>query len=1117
MLDSKLRALALAKLHANQLDAARPVWSRLCEIEPGDIDNWLILATIDENLGFLPAALGHLNLAFRLDANDNDVWLKSAQIKWKMRNFSGAIGDISHALSLDFTDVQIRLQFANWLFQLRRFDLAFVQYSVLCRAPDSDDEVLVDALSCLVCQEQAPAANKELAQRWQALDLKHAETIKKTVVSRIQNCQPPGHWPVKHDFKNGYSPAFDTFLNSIVEMLYAGKERFDWQNHYESIAHTQSELMTSEEHKTTRALSDLICKRVKAWEGDYTHILEFGCDTGLLGEHLKSTYPNLLLTGVAYCDATMRVVNGANQYDTLIHQQRFPELNRKVLHGVNCVVVQPRASHYESLTDLTNALIQNVPLECAIVIVYYDADTDRDSITKTHPQIVGQSNWHRLGKASDKISCLVIDGTGDSNVDEAKEYSDPLEKAGNTLINASTNLKKSEFQQSEKESKEALSQNPFSAQALFNRGLGAQHSGDQAKALSFYRRARVSYSGYADNWFQIASIHHQRNNLQAAFNCYRKCLSFAPSHLASMQNMISLHFAQDDIPATWQVLNQMLVHHPLNDQILERVHKTVEESKNKELAKLHDEFLASVDWVKIRFNAAIQAKYFVRAARLFKEIEAHQKDRESEFMHAQLEDKSGALQLAKQRLLTLQKAHPENDLYSTGIASICADQGQLDEAYHAWLEAKKVAKIENQNLQNFLFFANYCQFIDDELISKHHLDWGRELAKALACGEEPKKVTRQKPHSTIRVGYVSGDFRMHSVSMFLYNILKHHDKDKFTIYCYSTSPSEDSMTIKLRYFSEYWRNVASMKNEDIVQRILADEIDILVDIAGHTAGNRLPVFAHRPAPVQCTYLGYPNTTGLEQIDYRLTDKEADPVGESEHLHSETLVRLPNGILNYSRHLTSTPITLYEKQSNLRRYTFACCNNIFKVNEHVVSVFCKILKHLPNATLLLKAHNLNNSEILDHYRSLFEAEGIGEDQVHLMNTIDVDEHQNLYNNIDIALDPFPYNGTTTTCDTLWMGVPVLTLAGTRHSGRVGVSILTRVGLENWIAQDEQEYIDKAVMYAKDTGYVAQLKRTMRERLLKSPLMKPGLVTKDVEAAYSDMWDKYASETENAKVQ
>ncbi len=1100
-----LYAAGLAAIEQQQLDTARPLWSRLCEVEPLEIDNWLILAAIDEGLGFYPAALGHLKYAFQLSPDDGDVWLKSAQIKWKMRDFNGALGDVTRALSLDFRNFEVRLLLAAWLCQLHKFEPAFGHFRYLLASGEKSEDVLVDALACAYLSDEVFTPEKWCVDAGVSISTSRVRLIASRVAERVSEWLPPASWPQQNNAPGVASRGDGSLFQHVSNLLSQHREHFDWRRYLDSIAHTEEQVSPLSVHEAFSSLVKLVRRFLGVNPADLRQVLEFGCGTGLLGQHLKAVDANSLLTGIAYSDVVLKVANGKNNYDTLLHRSKLPRIDAGLLNEVACVVVQARVAYFESRVGLLETLLECAAPQAVIVFVFDPASVDQSEITDQLKEHGTQFNWQLLGESAGKYGALIVNQRIPANEPGSTGVVDQVEQAGNELISATTALKQASFDQCKQACQTALKLKPCASQALFSLGIIAQDAGDHARAISYYRRARMRYLGYADNWFQIATIHQHRGNVQAMFNAYRKCLSFAPSHMAALQNLVSLYFSEQNVDAVWHHLRLMLSQYALDESILQKVANTVEQSQNEQLQKNYREFIAGAEWLKVRFNAALQSKYFDRAEKHLVELEALKQDKESELLRAQLEEKSGRLSQAKQRLQALRGQDGQNEMYSHAIASICADQGLIKEAYRAWLSALDITPIENQNLQNSLFFANYCNFISDETVSKHHFDWGRALSgkKAEQRSNQPALVSGRRK---IRVGYVSADFRMHSVSMFLYNILKHHDTDKFSVYCYSMTPAEDPMTIKLRYFSDYWRNINFMGDEEVAERIRLDKIDILVDLAGHTGGNRLPLFALRPAPVQCSYLGYPNTTGLLEMDYRLTDNEADPPGLTEHLHTENLVRLPHGFLSYSRHLASTPVTLYEQQSEARRYTFACCNNIFKINESVVDVFAEILKRMPDASLLLKAHNLNNPEIIEHYRSLFQARGIGKQQLHLMNTIDVDEHQNLYNNIDIALDPFPYNGTTTTCDALWMGVPVLALAGTRHAGRVGVSLLTRVGLNDWIAQNKEEYIEKAITFARDSTLLANIKREMRQRLLNSPLMRPGVVTGDIERAYLEMMER-----------
>lgn len=318
------------------------------------------------------------------------------------------------------------------------------------------------------------------------------------------------------------------------------------------------------------------------------------------------------------------------------------------------------------------------------------------------------------------------------------------------------------------------------------------------------------------------------------------------------------------------------------------------------------------------------------------------------------------------------------------------------------------------------------------------------------------------------------------------------------------------MTERLRGLADDWVSIGGWSDEAVKERIRADGVDILVDLNGHTKGHRLKVFAARSAPVQVTYLGYPNTTGLEEMDYRLTDKWADPEQmEVERYYSERLVRLAGGFLGYTP-LRDAPEVGPMPAASAGHVTLGSFNNLGKMNDGVVAVWSEILKRLEDGRLLLKNKALCDAGVRERCWSRFEQRGIGRERVELVGYIDGPEgHHGMYNRVDIGLDSFPYNGTTTTCEAMWMGVPVVVLAGDRHAGRVGVSLLEQVGLEDWIAADEESYVARAVSAAQDIDALAQVRSGLRERMAASPLCDGGRLAREVEQAYRRMWQNWCS--------
>jgi protein O-GlcNAc transferase len=357
----------------------------------------------------------------------------------------------------------------------------------------------------------------------------------------------------------------------------------------------------------------------------------------------------------------------------------------------------------------------------------------------------------------------------------------------------------------------------------------------------------------------------------------------------------------------------------------------------------------------------------------------------------------------------------------------------------------------------------------------------------------------------LRIGYISGDFRKHSVAYFFEPLLQHHSAHVVETFCYYNNTVVDVTTKRLMVICDHWRSIVDLPDLDVFNLIKNDKIDILVDLSGHTGKNRLLVFAQKPAPIQVTWLGYPNTTGLSAIDYRFTDIIADPIGEADELHSEKLLRLPNGFQCFQGN-EKILVGLELPQKSQGYITFGSFNNLSKITPQVIKAWSKILHMVPTSHLLLKSFQLNYNK--NYYLELFKNEGLAEDRIKLHGKLDsTEDHLELYNKIDIGLDPFPYNGATTTCEALWMGVPVITLLGDRHVGRVGASILTNVGLTNFIAQDIDSYIKLTVEMAANTNYLQETRKGLRERMQRAPLCDAHSFASDIETTYKDMWLKY----------
>jgi predicted O-linked N-acetylglucosamine transferase (SPINDLY family) len=344
-------------------------------------------------------------------------------------------------------------------------------------------------------------------------------------------------------------------------------------------------------------------------------------------------------------------------------------------------------------------------------------------------------------------------------------------------------------------------------------------------------------------------------------------------------------------------------------------------------------------------------------------------------------------------------------------------------------------------------------------------------------------------------------------------VLAYHNSENVEIFCYANVKRPDNTTRRLQAATDHWTSIVGISDEDAARRIKEDRIDILVDLAGHTRDNRLLVFAHKLVPLQVNWLGYPNTTGLAAMDYRLTDAVADPIGKADDLYTEELVRLEHGFLCYQSDNKAPAVSEAPFIKN-GYITFGSFNNLTKTTPAVVQNWSRILHSVTGSRLLLKAKQLADKTTRDRYMELFEKEGIGADRIEMQAWYSArEDHFGLYRRVDIGLDPFPYNGTTTTCEALWMGVPVFTLRGSRHSGRVGASILHRVGMQELIAENIDEYITMAQTLARDQQQLVRIRRTLRDKMGRSILMDKENFVRDLEDAFRQMWINWCRKQQN----
>lgn len=461
----------------------------------------------------------------------------------------------------------------------------------------------------------------------------------------------------------------------------------------------------------------------------------------------------------------------------------------------------------------------------------------------------------------------------------------------------------------------------------------------------------------------------------------------------------------------------------------------------------------------------------------------------------------GLLEEAVSYYRKAQQLKPGGNIALNNLGSALTAQGKAEEALAAYRDGIAKNPADAQLRSNFLMTLNYLPDADPQMVFEEHRAWGQIHEAAIPSPSSFANV--RNADRRLRIGYVSPDFREHSVANFFEPLLAARDRESFEVICYSDMPRPDATTARLRSLADGWRDINKLNHDQVAQLIRADNVDILVDLAGHTSNNRLPAFVKKPAPVQVTYLGYPNTTGLSAIDYRLTDAVADPDGE-EVFYTERLVRLPGCFLCYMppAHVPDvTPLPLDATGS----ITFGSFNNLAKINRQVVELWSEIMRVVPNARLLVKNHSLTDQSVRDYYYGLFVQRGVTRDRLDLIgHTPSREAHLALYGRVDIALDTFPYNGATTTCEALWMGVPVITLSGKHHAGRVGLSLLTALKLDELVAHSPADYVRPASTLASDRSKLAQMRMSLRERMRTSPLCDAQGFARRIEKIYREMW-------------
>jgi predicted O-linked N-acetylglucosamine transferase (SPINDLY family) len=460
-------------------------------------------------------------------------------------------------------------------------------------------------------------------------------------------------------------------------------------------------------------------------------------------------------------------------------------------------------------------------------------------------------------------------------------------------------------------------------------------------------------------------------------------------------------------------------------------------------------------------------------------------------------DEAEALHL---RALEIAPGHA-GAMFSYG--TFCFRQGRTTEAL-AWLQRARDIDPNVPGTEGLALFAlNLRADVTAREIADEHMRYGRVLEERAGTPFAAWQNERD-PDRVLRIGYVSGDFGPHAVAFFMRPILKWHDRSAFEIHCYSNYADSHPVTQLVREQADRWDEIASLNDEQAGALVRSDGIDILVDLSGHTDRNRLGVFARHPAPLQVTWLGYLNTTGLATMDYRICDRHTDPPGETEDLHTERLLRLPDSQWCY---FAWDDIAFVDVPHDARpdALVFGSFNQYPKITDACLVMWARVLSGVPDAELVVfDVRQVKSRETL---AARMAECGIDPSRVTFRGRETLANYFAALGNVDIALDTYPYNGATTTFDALWMGVPLVALRGERGIARGSYSILQSLGAHELIARSVDEYVETNVQLARDGDWRAELRRTLRPRLAASPLMDAERFTRALEARYREIWRQW----------
>jgi predicted O-linked N-acetylglucosamine transferase (SPINDLY family) len=662
-----------------------------------------------------------------------------------------------------------------------------------------------------------------------------------------------------------------------------------------------------------------------------------------------------------------------------------------------------------------------------------------------------------------------------------------------------------------REFQRAIEIKPELAEPHINLALAFQEAGRLEEAIVAYERAIAKRPGRAETHNNLGTVLFKLDRPAEAIAAYGRALELKPDYAEAHNNLGTALFAQGRSGEAIAAYGRALALNPDYAEAHNNLGGALAAAGrgDEAIAAYHRALALKPDYAKAYHNlgsALTTAGRFDEAIAAYGRAVTLQPESAEAFNDLGIVlAETGHLAEAMAAYDRSAELKPNNPAVHNNRGNILKDQGRIDEALACFRRAMALNPDSAEAASNVLVTVHYDPGYDAQAILAEHRRWAQQYAEPLAASIRPHGNDRT-PDRRLRIGFVSPDFRDHPVGQLLVPLFAHRDRERTEIFGYSDVRVADATSEKLKGMADQWRDTVAMGDAELAERIRGDGIDILVDLALHTAGNRMRVFACKPAPVQVTMLGLPATTGLSTIDYRLTDPYLDSPGVSDGDYSEQSIRLPHCFWIFQPPEGGPPVGASPGQRN-GFVTFGCLNQFAKVSGPTLDLWVRILKRVPDARLVIRSQPGGH---LDRVRALFRAGGVAPDRVEFTGSVRRQAYLERYHELDVCLDPFPYNGHTSTLDALWMGVPVITLAGRTAVGRGGVSILSNVGLPELIAHTPDRYVALSVELAGDRARLAELRAGLRARMQSSPLLDARQYAADVGAALRQMWTTWCEQ-------